>query len=222
MMESTQKLCIQCLKQLPLTQFKTYKTKSGIKYRNRCHQCTYNNNRFNILARERTKHQLSDDEAVIFDTTLQLFDTYDSMGGDIGSGEYNKMRNKVQHEATLAEQLAQAQALYAKKVDVTEYTDTARYLKDIDTAKIDADLLKLLSQPMTEWVECKYKPSFLRSISTDLKARLVRTETGINLQVDNHLAINKLTSKVWDYEEYLAATFSDALPDWLAGEELIV
>lgn len=221
-MEPTQKLCIQCLRQLPISQFKTYKTKGGLKHRNRCHQCTYNNNRFNVLAKERTTRQLTDEEAAIFDTTLQLFDTYASMGGDIGSGEYNRMRNKVQHEATLEEQLAQAQALCTKKVDVTEYTDTDRYLKNIDTAKIDTDLLKLLSQPMVEWCELKYKPSFLRSMSRDLKARLMQTNNDVVMHVDNAPAINRLTSKIWDYEEYLAATFNDALPDWLAGEELIV
>ena len=62
-MKLTDKICVQCCRQLPINQFKTYKTKGGLKHCNYCHQCTYNNNRFNVLSRERLKRQLTEEES---------------------------------------------------------------------------------------------------------------------------------------------------------------
>ena len=197
-------------------------TKGGLKYRNYCHQCAYNNNRFNILAKERLTRALDDVESEVFDMTLQLFDTYASMGGTIGSGEYNRMRGRTQREATLEEQLAHAQALVASKVDVTEYVSTDRYTTELDMPNVDNELAELLMQSMEVWCTKQYKPSFLRAVCADLKSRLLHTDDTTPINTENSKGINKLSTKIWDYEEYLAETFKADLPEWLNGEELIV
>lgn len=215
-----EKICVQCCRQLPLTQFKPYKTKGGLKYRNYCHQCAYNNNRFNVLSKERLLGPLSEVDATIYDMTLQLFDTYSEMGGTIGSGAYNDLRNKTKKEATLEQQLAEAQQLLAVRNNPAEYTQENRYLKNLYIDELDNELYAWLKQSMEEWCNETFKPSFLRAISADLKQRLFNASTGTTEQ--NLRGLQTLATKIWDYEEYLVDHYKGGLPDWLKGEELIV
>lgn len=210
-----EKICVQCCRQLPITQFKSYKTKGGLKYRNYCHQCTYNNNRFNVLSKERKARPLTEQEAGIYDMTISLFDAYSEMGGTIGSGAYNELRGKSQREATLEQQLAAAQQLLAERNNTDEYVQENRYIDGLDVDTLIDELKQWLSQSMEEWCQKQYKPSFLRAIYNDLKQREGLSSSNID-------GLKKLSTKLWDYEEYLAAQFKGKLPDWLDGEELIV
>lgn len=219
-MELNEKICIQCCRQLPITQFKTYKTKGGLKYRNYCHQCTYNNNRFNILSKELSKRQLTEDEYTAYEMTMQLFDAYSDAGGTIGSGAYNELRGKSKRELTLEQQLADAQQRLAPNRDVMVYTEASHYVADLDVANIDNELLVLLQQSMEDWSKRMFKPSFLRAINADLKKRLWRDN--VDAKEADIKGLQKLSTKIWDYEEYLADTFKADMPEWLQGEELIV
>lgn len=208
------KICAQCCRQLPLNQFRTYKTKGGLKYRNYCHQCTYNNNRFNILSKERKEHCLNEVDATVYDMLIQLFDAYADMGGTIGSGAYNELRGRSKKEATLEQQLAEAQQLLSTRNNPAEYVVDGRYVEGLQVDDMDKELVGWLQQPMTEWRDNKYKPSFLRAVCNDIKTHPL-------LDVDL-AGVKKLSTKIWDYEEYLADYFKNDLPDWLKGEELIV
>lgn len=206
------KICTQCGRQLPLSQFKKVHNKSGISYRSICHQCAYNNNKFNILSKERKVRLLSDKESTTYDMLLQLFDVYYEMGNTIGSGEYNALRNN-KRMVTLEEQLAQAQALLSTKRE-TKSNDA--YIKDAPPVATESDDLRAwFEQSFNDWDSRHLKPSYLRTIFTCLKTSAPDD--------DFKKAVEVLFSKAWDYEEYLVDKYSMAdLPDWLEGEELIV
>lgn len=212
------KICTQCGRQLPLTQFKAVKNKSGITHRNICHQCAYNNNKFNVLSRERKVRMLNDKESTTYDMLLQLFDVYYEMGNTIGSGEYNALRNNKKTE-TLEEQLAQAQALLSSRRE-TKANDA--YINEAPSLALSDNNLRVwFEQSLDDWDAKHYKPSYLRTIFTDLKNH-EPTFTLIADAVAYKEAVDILFNKAWDYEEYLAAKYGPNLPDWLDGEELIV
>jgi hypothetical protein len=87
---------------------------------------------------------------------------------------------------------------------------------------VDNELAELLTQSMEVWCTKQYKPSFLRAVCADLKSRLLHTDDTAPINTENSKGINNLSTKIWDYEEYLAETFKADLPEWLNGEELIV
>lgn len=206
------KICTQCGRQLPISQFKKVHNKSGTSYRSICHQCAYNNNKFNILSKERKVRQLSDKESNTYDMLLQLFDIYYEMGNTIGSGEYNALRNN-KRMVTLEEQLAQAQALLSTKREAK--SNDAYITEAPSVATVDKDLSFWFDSSFDDWNAKCYKPSYLRAIFTSLKKDAPTDEY--------KKAVEVLFSKAWDYEEYLANMYSTAdLPDWLEGEELIV
>ena len=135
-------------------------------------------------------------------------------------GELSKLPNIGK---AVEEQLAQAQALVANKVDVAEYVSTDRYTSELDMPNVAVELAELLTQSMEAWCTKQYKPSFLRAVCADLKRRLLRDiDDTTPINTENSKGINKLSTKIWDYEEYLAETFKADLPEWLNGEELIV
>lgn len=206
------KICTQCGRQLPITQFKKVQNKSGISYRSICHQCAYNNNKFNILSKERKVRLLSDKESTTYDMLLQLFDVYYEMGNTIGSGEYNALRNNKKM-VTLEEQLAQAQALLATR---REAKSNDAYINEAPSvATKDEDLAFWFKGSFDDWCNEHYKPSYLRAIFTCFKSKAA--------DEDYKKSVEILFSKAWDYEEYLANKYSTTdLPDWLEGEELIV
>ena len=218
------KMCNQCMQTKPTSQFKTYPTQSGLKYRSICHQCEYDNHRFNTLQKQVIDKTISDDDYENYRLLLTLFDTYSELGGHISSGAYNELRGKTFKERTLEEQLASAQQALAEKRNASEYANKiycdpphSAYLLD---AGFPAQFVNLLVQKMSDWCELHYKPSFLRQIHKDYKAE--HAVPGECFDTDWAEELETFATKIWDYEEYLSQTYGDQLPDWLDGEELLV
>lgn len=217
-MSNETKLCNQCMQQKGLSQFKSYKTAGGLRYRNVCHQCEYANHRFNVLQQLVTDKNISDQEYETYQTLLTLFDTYTELGGHVSSGAYVELRGKTYKERTLEEQLAFAQqqlqdkrnaSAYASKQYVTETAD------ELLTRGYESVFVDLLTNSMAVWCENHYKPSFLRRLHQEYKTKYAELDEARDL-------VNTLATKIWDYEEYLVQTYQDNLPEWLNGEELIV